>query len=85
MLLDMFGTFIAPLEQELGIKANTAWGAFRHQPQQGIHDRIEAINFSLAHDDGQAAATWPGRRDPGGREAAAARTPPACTWPCSSA
>ncbi|MDO5086313.1 MAG: pyruvate, water dikinase regulatory protein, partial [Comamonadaceae bacterium] len=55
MLLDMFGTFVQPLEQELGIKSHHRVGRFSDVSQsQAYHDRIEAINFSLAHDDGQS-------------------------------
>jgi [pyruvate, water dikinase]-phosphate phosphotransferase / [pyruvate, water dikinase] kinase len=54
MLIDMFGTFIAPLELELGIKSNHRVGRFSDvSKSQEYHDRIEAINFTLAHDDGQ--------------------------------
>lgn len=55
VLLDMFGTFIAPLEHELGIKSNHRVGRFSDASKsQAYHDRIEAINFSLEHDDGQS-------------------------------
>ncbi len=54
MLLDMFGTFVNPLEAELGIKSNHRIGRFSDASKsKEYHDRIEAINFSLAHDDGQ--------------------------------
>ena len=54
MLMDMFGTFVNPLEQELGIKSNHRVGRFSDASKsKEYHDRIEAINFSLAHDDGQ--------------------------------
>ena len=54
MLMDMFGTFVRPLEQELGIKSNHRVGRFSDPSKsKEYHDRIEAINFSLAHDDGQ--------------------------------
>jgi len=54
MLLDMFGTFVNPLEQELGLKSNHRIGRFSDASKsKEYHDRIEAINFSLAHDDGQ--------------------------------
>jgi hypothetical protein len=54
MLLDMFGTFIAPLEAELGIKSNHRVGRFSDvSKSKEYNDRIEAINFTLAHDDGQ--------------------------------
>ena len=56
LVLDMFNTFVAPLEEELGIKSNHRVGRFSDVAKsQEYHDRIEAINFSLAHDDGQSA------------------------------
>ncbi|MHB1247877.1 MAG: posphoenolpyruvate synthetase regulatory kinase/phosphorylase PpsR [Polaromonas sp.] len=55
MLLDMFGMFVAPLEHELGIKSNHRVGRFSDASKSKSYDaRIEAINFSLAHDDGQS-------------------------------
>ena len=55
MMLDMFGTFVEPLEAELGIKSNHRVGRFSDASKsQAYHDRIEAINYSLAHDDGQS-------------------------------
>jgi regulator of PEP synthase PpsR (kinase-PPPase family) len=55
MFLDMFGTFVEPLEAELDIKSNHRVGRFSDvSKSQAYHDRIEAINFSLAHDDGQS-------------------------------
>ena len=55
MLLDMFGTFVNPLENELGIKSHHRVGRFSDvSKSKEYHDRIEAINFSLAHDDGQS-------------------------------
>ena len=55
MLLDMFGMFVAPLESELGIKSNHRVGRFSDAfKTKQYDDRIEAINFSLAHDDGQS-------------------------------
>ncbi|TDQ44098.1 posphoenolpyruvate synthetase regulatory kinase/phosphorylase PpsR [Tepidicella xavieri] len=54
MLIDMFGTFISPLEEELGMKSNHRVGRFSDvSKSQEYHDRIEAINFTLDHDDGQ--------------------------------
>jgi [pyruvate, water dikinase]-phosphate phosphotransferase / [pyruvate, water dikinase] kinase len=56
MVLDMFNTFIEPLEAELGITSNHRVGRFPDiSKSQEYTDRIEAINFSLAHDDGQSA------------------------------
>ncbi|MDO8263308.1 MAG: pyruvate, water dikinase regulatory protein [Gallionella sp.] len=55
MLLDMFGTFVRPLETELQIKSNHRIGRFSDASKSKEYQlRIEAINFSLAHDDGQS-------------------------------
>ena len=55
MLLDMFGTFVQPLEQELGIKSHHRVGRYSDVTRSKEYlDRIEAINFSLDHDDGQS-------------------------------
>ena len=57
MVLDMFGTFVQPLEMELGIKSHHRIGRFSDPAKSKEYkDRIEAINFSLAHDDGQTHA-----------------------------
>ncbi len=56
LVLDMFRTFVEPLEAEFGIKSNHRIGRFSDvSASREYHDRIEAINFSLAHDDGQSA------------------------------
>jgi [pyruvate, water dikinase]-phosphate phosphotransferase / [pyruvate, water dikinase] kinase len=56
LVLDMFRTFVEPLEAEFGIKSNHRVGRFSDAAKsQEYNDRIEAINFSLAHDDGQSA------------------------------
>lgn len=56
LVLDMFRTFIEPLEVEFGIKSNHRVGRFDDvSKSQEYNDRIEAINFSLAHDDGQSS------------------------------
>ncbi|MFM9879589.1 MAG: pyruvate, water dikinase regulatory protein [Burkholderiaceae bacterium] len=55
MLLDMFATFVEPLEKELAVKSNHRVGRFSDASKsQEYDDRIEAINFSLNHDDGQS-------------------------------
>ena len=56
MVHDMFGTFIAPLEAELGMTSSHRVGRFSDVAKsQEYTDRIEAISFSLEHDDGQSA------------------------------
>jgi hypothetical protein len=55
MVLDMFHTFVAPLEIELRLKSTHAMGRFHQNIEtESYKNRIEAINFSLAHDDGQS-------------------------------
>jgi len=55
MLLDMFGTFVEPIEHEIGIKSHHRVGRFSDASKsQAYHDRIDAINYSLSHDDGQS-------------------------------
>ena len=55
-VLDMFRTFVEPLEQEFGVKSNHRVGRFSDASRSHEYqERIEAINFSLAHDDGQSA------------------------------
>lgn len=55
MQMDLIKTFVDPLEQELGIEPSHAIGR-SHAIANSIEyeNRIEAINFSLAHDDGQS-------------------------------
>jgi len=56
LVLDMFNTFIEPLEAEFGMTSNHRVGRFSDVAKsQEYTDRIEAINYSLAHDDGQSA------------------------------
>ena len=54
VVMDMFATFVNPLERELGIKSHHRVGRFSDVAKsQAYRDRMEAINFSLMHDDGQ--------------------------------
>jgi len=56
LVMDMFRTFVEPLEIEFGVKSNHRVGRFSDvSKSQEYTERIEAINFSLAHDDGQSA------------------------------
>jgi [pyruvate, water dikinase]-phosphate phosphotransferase / [pyruvate, water dikinase] kinase len=55
MHMDLIQTFVAPLEQELGVKSTHTIGRSHNiVDSQEYKNRIEAINFSLAHDDGQS-------------------------------
>ena len=56
LVMDMFNTFIEPLEAEFGITSNHRVGRFADvSNSQEYTDRIESINFALAHDDGQSS------------------------------
>jgi regulator of PEP synthase PpsR (kinase-PPPase family) len=56
LVLDMFSHFVEPLEAEFGMTSNHRVGRFSDASTSTEYDeRIEAINFSLAHDDGQSA------------------------------
>ena len=55
MHMDLIQTFVSPLEQELGVKSTHTIGRSHNiVDSQEYKNRIEAINFSLAHDDGQS-------------------------------
>ena len=55
MHMDLIQTFVEPLEQELGVKSTHTIGrSHTSTDSEEYKQRIEAINFSLAHDDGQS-------------------------------
>ena len=55
LVMDMFNTFIEPLEAEFGVTSNHRIGRFADVSEsQEYSDRIESINFALTHDDGQS-------------------------------
>lgn len=55
-VMDMISAFVEPLEAEFGMKSNHRIGRFSDASKsEEYNERIEAINFSLAHDDGQSA------------------------------
>ena len=52
-IVDFFETFIGELEDELGVKATETLGKAHGMNSEEKYDyRIEAVNFSLNHDDG---------------------------------
>ncbi len=56
LILDLFESFVVPLEQELGLKSSHSIGRSHNiADSENYQRRIEAINFALAHDDGQSA------------------------------
>ncbi len=56
LFLDCFEIFILPMEKELGVLASHAVGR-SHSANDFVnyHHRIEAVNYSLSHDDGVAS------------------------------
>lgn len=53
LVLDFLSVFIPPLEEELGARSTRLVGRFHGRfDTRAYDDRIEAINFTLAHDDG---------------------------------
>ena len=56
LFLDLFATFVAPLEQEFGSRSTHRVGqSHTAVDTERYQRRIDAINFSLAHDDGQSS------------------------------
>lgn len=55
-VLDFFEAFLAPLEGEFGQKSTHTIGrSHSARDAKGYTNRIEAINFALAHDDGASS------------------------------
>jgi regulator of PEP synthase PpsR (kinase-PPPase family) len=55
LYMDLIQTFVTPLEQELGVQSTHTIGRSHHMANSDEYkQRIEAINFSLIHDDGQS-------------------------------
>jgi regulator of PEP synthase PpsR (kinase-PPPase family) len=52
LFLDLFEAFIAPLEKELGVRSAHTVGRSHGQASREYANRIAAINFAIAHDDG---------------------------------
>lgn len=54
VFLDLFGAFVERLEEVLGVKSSRSVGrSHTNGLSKQYNNRIEAVNFSLAHDDGQ--------------------------------
>ncbi len=55
MFLDLFATFVEPLEMEFGVKSTHTIGRSHTAADSAQYKRrMEAINFAMAHDDGQS-------------------------------
>ncbi len=60
MMFDLFNTFIHPLEKELGIRSAHAVGRTHGMGVYSTYkSRIDALNFSLANDDGKVLKHFP--------------------------
>lgn len=58
VMFDIFSTFLAPLEQALGVPSTFTVGRV-HDPQSGLyHARIEAVHYALANDDGATGSEY---------------------------
>lgn len=56
VFMDLFLTFVEPLENEFGLKSTHRIGrSHTIANNEQYKNRIEAINYTLAHDDGQTA------------------------------
>lgn len=54
LFLDLFARFVEPLEQSLGVRSSHSIGkSHKGGSSTQYRNRIDAINYSLAHDDGQ--------------------------------
>ncbi|HUF81531.1 MAG TPA: pyruvate, water dikinase regulatory protein [Burkholderiales bacterium] len=60
LFLDCFEIFISPLERELGVRASHTVGR-SHSVSDFVnyHHRIEAVNYTLSHDDGVSTRDLP--------------------------
>jgi regulator of PEP synthase PpsR (kinase-PPPase family) len=59
LFLDLFDTFIGPIEQELHVKSSHAVGRAHGVADEGSYKaRMEAMNYALHHDDGQTVKDY---------------------------
>jgi regulator of PEP synthase PpsR (kinase-PPPase family) len=83
LTLDVFQVYIQPLEAELGAKSSHAAGRSHGIANSHVYfARMEAINFTQAHDDGATTRDW--RASPWSACPAAGRRP-SVYLRCSSA
>ncbi|MEX0959777.1 MAG: pyruvate, water dikinase regulatory protein [Burkholderiales bacterium] len=54
LYMDCFQVFIAPMEAELGVQSSHTVGRSHSAGNSDYLNRMEAINYALSHDDGQA-------------------------------
>ena len=57
-MLDLYGGFLNDLERTLEAKALREPGFFRHSDDEKTNERVEAIHYSIEHDDGQKSGGY---------------------------
>jgi len=57
-MLDLYGGFLNDLERTLEAKALREPGFFRHSDDDKADERVEAIHYSIEHDDGQKTGEY---------------------------
>jgi regulator of PEP synthase PpsR (kinase-PPPase family) len=57
-MFDIFATFLAPLEQALGKPSSFTVGGFHHTQHHQYHQRIDAIHYAMANDDGASGSEY---------------------------
>ena len=57
-MLDLYGGFLNDLERTLEAKALREPGFFRHSDDEKTNERVEAIHYSIEHDDGQKSGEY---------------------------
>ncbi len=57
-MLDLYGGFLNNLERTLEAKALREPGFFRHTDDSKANERVEAIHYSIEHDDGQKTGEY---------------------------
>ncbi len=57
-MIDLYGGFLNTLETALEVKALREPGYFRHGDTTKIDQRVEAIHYSLEHDDGKKSSGY---------------------------
>ena len=85
-MIDIFSSFLAPLEHELMSRSSYSVGK-SHSISHNTNymERIEAVNFALDNDDGARTRYYDKADLILVGVSAAARRQPACTWRCSTA